>query len=182
MEKKLRKSLIIPAIITSLLGTLAHFAYDWSGQMRLVGLFTAVNESTWEHMKLLFFPMLLVGLILVSLKKEEYPCLLPGLLLGTLAGIALIPVLFYTYSGILGKNIDFINITIYYICVVVAYYVAYRVATGECNEKWTRVLSFVTFVLVLAFFIFTYYPPELGIFEAPTDLLSFLKNIYQYPL
>lgn len=169
MEKELRKSLIIAAIITSILGTLAHFVYDWSDRIRLVGLFTAVNESTWEHMKLLFFPMLLVGLILVSLKKEEYPCLLPGLLLGTLAGIALIPVFFYTYSGILGKNVDFINISIYYICVIVAYYIAYRIAMGGCSEKRTAVLLFITFVLVLAFFIFTYYPPELGIFEEPTQ-------------
>ena len=187
MEKELRKSLIIATVITSVLGTLAHFAYDWSGGNRLVGLFTAVNESTWEHMKLLFFPMLLVSLILVSLKKEEYPCLLPRLLLGNLVGTFLIPVLFYTYSGILGKNVDFINISIYYICVTVAYYIAYRVSSGkmadsDCSGMLTNVLLFVTFVLVLAFFIFTYYPPELGIFEDPTDLQSALKNIYLYPL
>ena len=187
MDKKLRKLLIIAAIITSVLGTLAHFAYDWSGQNRLVGLFTAVNESTWEHMKLLFFPMLLISLSLVFSKKEEYPCLLTGLLLGTLVGIALIPVLFYTYSGILGKNVDFINISIYYICVIVAYYVAYRVSSGQmtdrdCNGMLTNVLLFVTFALVLMFFIFTYYPPELGIFEDPTGLQSALKNICRYLL
>ena len=168
MEKSLKKSFIIAAIITSVLGTLAHFTYDWSGGNRLVGLFTAINESTWEHMKLLFFPMLLVSIILVFIKKEEYPCLLPGLLLGNLAGIALIPVLFYTYSGILGKNVDFINIAIYYICVIAAYYVAYLVANRGCNEKCTNALLIVTFALVLMFFIFTYYPPKLGIFEEPT--------------
>jgi len=174
MEKSLRKPFIIAAIITSFLGTLGHFAYDWSGQIRLVGLFTAVNESTWEHMKLLFFPMLLVSIVLVFLKKEEYPCVLPALLIGNLVGTALIPVLYYTYSGILGKNVDFINIAIYYICVIVAYYVAYRLAScktadNDCSGMLTNILLFVTFILVLMFFIFTYYPPELGIFEEPTQ-------------
>lgn len=41
------------------LGTLSHFFFDWSGENRLVGIFAAVNESTWEHLKLLFFPALL---------------------------------------------------------------------------------------------------------------------------
>ncbi len=167
MKISLRTAFIIAALITSVLGTLAHFAYDWSGGVRLVGLFTAVNESTWEHMKLLFFPMLLVSFLLSQRAKDEYPCILPTLLAGTLIGTFLIPVLFYTYSGILGKSIDFINIAIYYICVIAAYYSAYKIVQKECNEKQTNLLLFITFVLVLMFFIFTYYPPDLGIFVSP---------------
>ena len=39
-------------------GSLAHFIYEWSGYSTAAGLFFPVNESTWEHMKLCFFPML----------------------------------------------------------------------------------------------------------------------------
>ena len=46
-------------IFISVLGVLLHFTYEWSGDNAVVGLFSAVNESTWEHLKLLFFPFLL---------------------------------------------------------------------------------------------------------------------------
>ena len=45
-------------------GTLLHFVYEWSGENVLVAAFSAVNESTWEHMKLLFFAILLVGFLI----------------------------------------------------------------------------------------------------------------------
>ena len=44
--------------VTSLLGTVLHFLYDWLGGAVWVAPFSGVNESTWEHMKLLFWPML----------------------------------------------------------------------------------------------------------------------------
>lgn len=47
----------------SILGVLLHFTYEWSNDNPAVGLFSAVNESTWEHLKLIFFPMLLLTMI-----------------------------------------------------------------------------------------------------------------------
>ena len=48
--------------VTSLVGTVLHFLYDWLGESVLVAPFSGVNESTWEHMKLLFWPMLIFAL------------------------------------------------------------------------------------------------------------------------
>ena len=48
-------------LFTSAAGTALHFAYEWSGENVVVGAVAAVNESTWEHMKLLFIPLLLVA-------------------------------------------------------------------------------------------------------------------------
>lgn len=50
-------------IFISVLGVLLHFTYEWSGDNAVVGLFSAVNESTWEHLKLLFFPFLLLTIL-----------------------------------------------------------------------------------------------------------------------
>ena len=47
-------------ILTATLGTACHFAFDFFGQSRLIAPFVPVNESTWEHLKLLFFPFLLL--------------------------------------------------------------------------------------------------------------------------
>lgn len=45
-----------------ILGSLSHFFYQWSGNTPAVGLFSPVNESAWEHMKLVFFPVLLYAI------------------------------------------------------------------------------------------------------------------------
>ena len=44
-------------------GNLLHFVYQWTGESTVAGLFAAVNESTWEHMKLLAVPWVLFSLV-----------------------------------------------------------------------------------------------------------------------
>ena len=48
-------------LFTSVLGTLSHFFYEWSGDSTFIGLVCPISESAWEHMKLLFFPALLLS-------------------------------------------------------------------------------------------------------------------------
>ena len=54
---KIRNYKIFNTIFVFALGTLLHFVYDWSWQNQIIGAFSAVNESTWEHLKLIFFPI-----------------------------------------------------------------------------------------------------------------------------
>jgi len=162
----LKRFCIIGAIITIILGVISHFVYEWSGNNFFVGLFFPVNESTWEHMKLLFFPMLFYALLAGKLVEEEYSCIMNAMFTGILAGLLLIPVLFYTYTGVLGFNVDWLNIVSYVISVAGAYYVVYRVAE-KCDRMDSKVLRYVMYALILAFMIFTVYPPKLGIFVNP---------------
>ena len=53
---------IVGLLWTLAAGNLLHFVYDWTGQSVAAGLFSAVNESTWEHMKLLAVPWILFSL------------------------------------------------------------------------------------------------------------------------
>lgn len=62
-SKKLLKYQILSAIFTIILGTLLHFTYEWSGNNAFVGAFSSINESTWEHLKLAFYPMLITSII-----------------------------------------------------------------------------------------------------------------------
>ena len=150
----LKRFCVVGAIITIILGVISHFVYDWSGNNFLVGLFFPVNESTWEHMKLLFFPMLAYALIAGKKIEQQHPCIYDAMFSGILAGLVMIPVLFYTYTGVLGFNVDWLNIALYIVSVLVAYYVVYRVAEG-CTGKDSKVLRYTMYALILAFMIFT---------------------------
>lgn len=165
--KSLKRFCIIGAVVTIVLGVISHFVYDWSGGNFFVGLFFPVNESTWEHMKLLFFPMLAYALLGGKRIEEKYPCITNAMFTGILVGLGMIPVLFYTYTGVLGFNVDWLNIALYVISVLVAYYVVYRVADKECKSGNSKLLRYLMYTLILAFMIFTVYPPSLGIFVSP---------------
>jgi len=164
--KSLKFFCVIGAVVTVILGVISHFVYNWSGGNFFVGLFFPVNESTWEHLKLLFFPMFAYALIAGKKIEEQYPCIYNAMFTGILVGLGLIPVLFYTYTGILGYNVDWLNIVMYIASVVIAYYVVYREAK-DCSGKESKLLRYLMYALLLAFMIFTLYPPELGIFQSP---------------
>ena len=159
-------------LFTAILGTLSHFFYDWTGQGALIGLVSPVNESTWEHMKLLFFPMLLYGLVAVPKLKSAYPFLPCAYGVGILLGLLLIPTLFYTYSGILGFSVPPVDITIFYISVIADFLLCARKAKRAQKKqltcpKWEERLLILSLLLFFAGFVFfTATPPDLGIFQS----------------
>lgn len=104
MGKRLNGWSLAGFLAVSVLGTLAHFCYEWSGEKLLVGAFCAVNESTWEHMKLLFFPALLFTMVQLAAARERDGALPAARAVGVTAGLALIPTLYYTYTGVWGRH------------------------------------------------------------------------------
>ena len=153
--------------VTSLAGTLLHFLYDWTGKFVLVAPFSGVNESTWEHMKLLFWPMFIFAVVQSFFFKdrEEFWCVK---LKGTLLGLALIPVLFYTYNGVIGRSPDWINIVIFFLSVAVAYIYETRQFNNETTWcKSPKRAFWVLCGIAVLFVIFTFVTPEIGIFQDP---------------
>lgn len=165
-KKKIRNYQIISAIFVCILGTLLHFTYELSGENGLVALFSAVNESVWEHLKLLFFPMLLstiIGYFCIGKNTSNFLC---AKVLGIIASMLFIIVFFYTYTGIIGKSIVFVDIASFFIAVILAEYLSYKlmISNFKCNNI---VGIWILVILLLCFIAFTYFPPELGIFKDP---------------
>ena len=117
MGKRLFYWELAGALFTAAMGTLLHFVYDWSGGWGAAAAFSAVNESTWEHMKLLFFPMFLFSVVQVCCLGRNYPNFLAARGVSTVTGVALIPVLFYTYTGVLGRHLLWADIAVFYLSV-----------------------------------------------------------------
>ena len=155
-------------LFTAIAGTLLHFLYDWSGQSVLIAPFSAVNESIWEHIKLLFFPMLLFAAVESRFLPGEYPHFWCAKLLGITAGLLLIPVLYYTYTGALGISADWFNITIFFIAAGATYSLeTWLLQTGRpaCPHPAVAVLLLL---LIAAFFVlFTFSPPQIPLFQDP---------------
>ncbi|MCI5934923.1 MAG: DUF6512 family protein [Lachnospiraceae bacterium] len=166
--KKLKHYTITGAIFVIITGTISHFIYEWSGRQFLLGFFFPVSESTWEHMKLCFFPMLIYSCFMNKRWKDAYPCVTSALLYGTLLGTFLIPVIFYTYTGIIGRNYLFLDIATFVISVLLAFLCVYRLTVSCKMFSHTFLLGSLVFVMAICFLLFTYLPPDLGIFIEPS--------------
>ena len=153
--------------VTSLLGTLLHFLYEQSGGSLLAAPFSGVNESTFEHMKLLFWPMLAFAAIqdFFFREYESFRCIkLRGMLLGLIS----IPVIFYTYNGVIGKSPDWINIAIFFISGAIAYlYEAFKLKENTLTCKNRKIPIAIICAIALLFVIFTFATPEIEIFKDP---------------
>lgn len=195
--KRLKYYTLIGILFVLITGTLSHFVYEWTGNNTFLGLFCPVSESTWEHMKLVFFPMLVYGFFMYcglvyskhpasdtsSMEKELTPNETAGALAaGILTGVLLVPALFYTYSGILGDNYLFLDIMVFVLSVLAAFRVVYRLLNhAGAAVKHARLLEICSpflvaavLLLLVCFLIFTYQPPKPGIFAIPDEAAAFI--------
>lgn len=153
--------------ITALVGTILHFLFDWTGRSVFAAPFSGVNESTWEHMKLLFWPMFLYAMVqsFFFSDRRDFWCVK---LRGSLLGLILIPVIFYTYNGAIGKSPDWFNIAIFFITAAMVYLFESRQFKKEHTSCPFPRLSFYIFCLIgFLFVVFTFAVPKIGIFMDP---------------
>ena len=156
------KNGIVRYLILAAMGVLLHFAYDWSGQNKIVGLFSATNESTWEHLKLLFFPMLFIT-IWDSLRGNTGPGFLKRRITSIMAGMLVIVVLFFTVFGVTGRVIEWFNVATFFIGLLTTV-ILDNVITVEDNiySAYTALATFILFTV--AFGVFSFKAPDVGIF------------------
>lgn len=166
-KDKVINTQVIVILFSLILGTLLHFTYEWSGNNLFVGSFGAVNESVWEHLKLVFYPMLIAMIIEYFFVKQDVNNYIEAKTIGIFTAIFFIIVSFYTYSGVIGTSVIVIDILIFIISIILGEYVAYRLMKRE-NESTvlTTSLSIIILLfLLLCFIIFTYIPPEVNLFR-----------------
>lgn len=146
-----------------LIGATLHFAFEWSGYWRPIAWLAAVNESVWEHLKLAFWPA-------VAFALAEYLAFgsrMPGFWAAKGIGIALMPTvivgLFYAYTTILGDSFLPADILIFVAAVAIGQRVSYRLLFRPRPVPSAAVALLI--VLALAFVVFSYHAPQVGLFR-----------------
>jgi hypothetical protein len=155
-------------VFISLLGGLLHFTFEMSGFNPFVGVFSAVNESVWEHLKLGFWPALLYTLVEYRQIKKQTNNFFLAKTVVPYTIIAVITAIFYSYTSITGESIFLIDITSFFIAVIIGQYLSYRLLTYNNLPGWTEIVALALFILLgILFIVFTFYPPHLPPFQDP---------------
>ncbi|MBE5817036.1 MAG: hypothetical protein E7315_04890 [Clostridiales bacterium] len=168
MKKRFFTSQFPGFFIVSALGVLLHFLYEWTGESLFVASFSGVNESTWEHMKLLYFSMLIFAVIQWFFKENKSRNFWNIKLMGIITGLILIPIIFYTYNGAFGKSPDWVNIAIFFVSAAIA--LIREGVLFKRNEPYilSPLMAFIAICLIgVLFVLFTFFTPHIPLFKDP---------------
>ena len=154
-------------LFVSIIGTLLHFTYDLSTQNLAVALFSAVNESVWEHMKLFFFPVVFFALIEYFFWGKQNKHFWSIKLRGVVLGIVLNIVLYYLISGAFGISALWVDVALFYVIIAVVFLYETYMFKKQRDVKISERTALILFcVIALCFVIFTFLTPQIPLFEA----------------
>ncbi len=158
---------ILGLLFTFICGTILHFTYQLSNKNKLVGLFSATNESTFEHIKmglsarLMYF---IIELHFLSSNTNYYFSIMIELLIITVT----IPLLFYGYKLITKKSILIFDIAIFYLAILTAAIAGIKVLMGTRVGAFINYHSIIVIILFIGAMIFyTLKPTHNFLFKDP---------------
>ena len=156
----------IPALF--LIGSVLHFAHQLLGQNPVAGLFFPVNESVWEHCKMVLLPVILWWSIYYCCRGKKHGISkdkwFSAALWALLSAWIAVPLLFYFYTQAFGVELLWVDIIILFAAFLFGQLVGlhlFRHGTGI--PAWISICVFI--FLLLVFMVFTFFPPHIPLFE-----------------
>ena len=166
MNQPLQRRALLSALFVFLTGSALHFVWEWSGRNMIVAIFAATNESTWEHLKLAFWP----ALALAPIQRMLYgglPGWLPATAIRCMVPSGLIVALFYAYTWLLGGHHLVADIAIFAIAILVGEWLGHAALMRE-SGAFARMTGLGLLVVVTVLFAtLTFSPPDCFLFQVP---------------
>lgn len=163
---------IISIFIIFLISFITHNLYEWIPSF-FTSIICPVNESIFEHLKMIFTSYMF-WMIIELILKYKYKDLNNVISSNTFTAIFNIIVFLIIYLPIyylLFENM-FINLSVYFISLVISYFINYMIALKN-NDKLLNIISII--IIIVSYIIFatlTYNPLKKDIF------LDKQENIY----
>ncbi len=149
-------------------GSLLHFIYNWLGQWKPLALIAAVNESSWEHLKMAFWPGLFFYTLEFAFLKRQLKNVFAAAAVALLVMPVVIVFLFYSYTLLLGRHLVPVDIAIFFLAIAAAQSFHFKLTTGKpLPPRIERYAVVLLLLLLVVFSLFTFYPPEFFLFRDP---------------
>lgn len=149
-----KKTLLWTGLVTIVLGGALHFLYSYAPGA-ITALFSPVNESLWEHVKIIFWPYLLAA---VWLNRGRPGGIRPWLLALPLMCLLML-LLGYLYHIVLGGEAMWVDLAIYLLVMALGFWLPTQCSGPFQGIKWMLPVAIVL-VLGILIGLFTLWPPE----------------------
>ena len=159
---------MIGFFFVSILGTLSHFLYDIGNHNKYFSIFFAVNESTWEHIKIALTPMFLWLIIEVPFLYNNVNFIFAKFI-GLMCPLIIIPLIFYGYKSISKKSILILDIGMFYLSILISTLLSMYILFELPKVPFiVNYLSLIGIIIIFIFYmILTMYPLENFLFKDP---------------
>ncbi len=173
-----KKFVIYNSILTFLVSFLVNFIYKWIPST--ITTIFPVNESLFEHVKLIFISPIISSMILYFyFKRKDYTInnYLFGLVISTIFNIIIFYLIYLPLYYSIGESM-IMTLSIYFITIIMSNYLYYLIIEMKNNRK----LSFISLIglLVIGFILtyFTYNPLKIDFFRDPkTNIYGISKKV-----
>ncbi len=165
-ENLFKRMEILGVLVSFILACVLHFTYDWSNGAMWSILFGAVNESVWEHLKIITMPYVLWAFLEIAFAKPYFKQFVISKIFGIyFLGISII-IFYYSYTLIVGDNILWLDISSTILFTALAFYFSYKITTSYKNYKHFYNLALaLLFLYFCMYFWFTISPPHIDLFK-----------------
>lgn len=150
-----------------LIGASLHFTFELSNFSNMVvAFFSAVNESTWEHLKMVFWPGVLFALFEYTYVRDQ----VNNFLTAKTAGLFVMPLVitlgWYAYTPFTGRSIYKYDLMLFFLAVLIGQIVSYTILRRPPFSKRVSSTTIgLLVILIVAFSTFTFFPPRIFLFE-----------------
>ncbi len=151
-------------------GSFLHFIFELSGFNTAFAPFGSVNESTWEHLKLFFWPALVLAVVQHAFLRAEVNNFWAAKASSILITPFTVALLFYAYVGIAipiyGKGTLFGTLVTAALGVGLGQWASYRLLTGpQRSTRWHVAAVAGVLGMGVLFVVFTFLTPRIFLFE-----------------
>ena len=137
VSKKMTKwKCVIMLVVTLIIGSLLHNVYEWFPN-GFTALIAPVNESLWEHTKIIFYPLLLAGFLC---NREKNPVVGAAWSLAAVGASAFMLISASVYHRVFGQENFVFDLVLYGVTIVLGFLLA-RFARHLTVTKGWRVVS-----------------------------------------
>ncbi len=161
----MKRRWLLVFVLTAAAGAALHFLYDlWPNV--LTAVLAPVNESVWEHLKLLYWPFLVAAFYLTRGAEDGRHgwC---ALLLGLLAAPVLLLGAYYPLACGFSLHGLALDILLYILALAAGFFLAYRLQGRTLPGALCGPVVIVAGLYGAALALFSFAPPELPIFLPP---------------
>ena len=164
-------------LFISIFGSLSHFLYNWSNENKYAAVFFAVNESVWEHMKLVVFPVFVWIIIEIPFLYDN-PNFIVAKFLSLIIMLILIPSLYYLYIFLFKKHNVIFSIFEFLLSIALGQYISYIVLKSNSISNIYSYISLILLIIIFSYFLIaTLIPGKSDIFVDPiTNKKGIIKN------
>ena len=158
----MKKRFLIAAIVAAIGGTALHFLYDVL-PTALVAVFAPINESPWEHLKLLFWPTVLAAYVLAHMHKKPHP-----VWSAFFVSLLLMPIFLLTVYYLLvhfGADSVPVDIALYYVTMLAGFALAYALSKSKHLVDYGGFLLMLVMLYGSALVLFSFAAPDLPVFR-----------------